>query len=96
MCEQVTISRAQVNNNVLNFDDLIDMVLNGSCHMKLPATFKKIVNPNPAVNIKQASSKVDRKGNGGDKKKRKSKNGNGNLVRNMSQDNDFKVATGKT
>jgi hypothetical protein len=90
MCEQETISRTHVNNNMLDSDDLLKEVLNGSFNMLLPATFKKIVNTNPAYNAKQAVSRVDREGKGRDKKKRKNKNGNGNLVRrNTSQDNDF-------
>jgi hypothetical protein len=42
--------------------------------MSLPATFKEIVNANLADNAKQASSKVNREGNSGDKKKGKIKN----------------------
>jgi hypothetical protein len=95
MCEQATILRTQVNVNVLNFDNLLREVLNGSSNMSLPATFKKIVKANPADNPKQASSRVKGEGNGRDKKKRESKNRNGILAKNMSQDNNFKVATGK-
>ena len=96
MCEQATILRTQVNGNILNFDNLLEEILNGSFHMLLPATFKKIVNANPADNTKQACSRVNGDENGRDKKKRKSKNGNDNLVRNITQDNYFKVAKGKT
>jgi hypothetical protein len=64
--------------------------------MSLPATFKKIFNANPADNAKQASARDNKERNDGNKKKRKSKNGNGNLIRNMSQDNDFEVAAGET
>jgi hypothetical protein len=95
MCEQATILRTQVNGNILNFDNLLEEILNGSFHMLLPATFKKIVNANPADNTKQACSRVNGDENGRDKKKRKSKNGNGNLVSNMFQNNKFKDATGE-
>jgi hypothetical protein len=64
--------------------------------MSLPTTFKKIVNANSADNAKQVNAKDNKGRNGGGKKKRKSENGNGNLVRNMSQDKDFKVSAGKT
>ncbi len=90
MCEQSTILRTQVNNNVLNFGNLHKEVLNGSFNMSLHTTFKKIVNANPADNAKQAVSRVHREGKSGDKKKRKSKNRNGSLVRNISQDDNFK------
>jgi hypothetical protein len=42
MCEQASISHAKVNNNILNFKDLLDQVLNGSFHVNLSASFKKI------------------------------------------------------
>jgi hypothetical protein len=87
--------RTQVNVNIFNFDNLLREVLNGSFNMSLPATFNNIVKANPADNPKQASSRVKGEGNGRDKKKRESKNRNGILAKNMSQDNNFKVATGK-
>jgi hypothetical protein len=96
MYEQATISRTEVNDNVPNFDDLLEEVLNWSFGMSLPVTFKKIINTNPADNPKQASAWDNGEKNGGGKKKRKRENGNGNLVRKMSQDNDFKVTASKT
>ncbi len=80
---------------MLNFDNLLEEVLNGSFHMSLSTTFKKIINANPADNAKQASAIDNGEGNGRGKKKRKSKNRNGNLIRNISQDSDFKVVAGK-
>jgi hypothetical protein len=41
-CQAATLSRTHVNDNVLDFDHLIDQVLNGSFHMVLPMSFKKI------------------------------------------------------
>jgi hypothetical protein len=81
---------------MIHFDNLLKEVLNGSFHMSLPATFKKIVNANPVDNAKQASARDNRERNSEGEKKRKSKSGNGSLIRNMSQDNNFKVAAGKT
>ncbi len=49
MCEQATISRTQVNNNVLDFDDLLKEVLNGSFNMSLPSTFKKLSMPTQLI-----------------------------------------------
>ncbi len=39
-CELAQNSRTQVNNRILQFDDLIDAVLNGTFHMMLPTAFK--------------------------------------------------------
>ncbi len=43
-CKQASISRAQVNNNVLKFEDLLKQVLNSAFQMNLPASFKKVAN----------------------------------------------------
>jgi hypothetical protein len=44
MCEQASVSCTQVNDNILNFDNLLDQVLNRSFQMNLPTSFKKIKN----------------------------------------------------
>jgi hypothetical protein len=93
MCEQV-------NNNVLNFDDLLDQVLNGSFQMNLPTSFKKIENSPrnaPSVKPKQANVGNEGEGNSGNRKKHKSKNRNGSQIKNSAQEEDFMVAEeGKT
>ena len=94
-CQNATVSRSHVNDNILDFDNLLEQVLNGSFHMALPPSFKKIeVNkPNP--------TKGDNDGSGGSetstktRQKRKSEDGNGNLVRNTAQDEDFVCKTGE-
>jgi hypothetical protein len=99
MCEQASVSCTQVNNNILNFDNLLDQVLKGSFQMNLPPSFKKIKNSPrnaPSIKPKQAKAWSEGEGNGGNKKKQKSKNGNGNQVKNAAQDEDFVVAEGKT
>jgi hypothetical protein len=76
MCEQVSISCTQEIDNVLNFDNLIDQVLNGSFQMNLPASFKKIdYSPRNAPSIEPKQANVGRKGegNGRNRKKRKNK-----------------------
>ena len=40
MSELAHISRSQVNDKVLDFEDLVDGVLNGTFYLKLPTTFK--------------------------------------------------------
>ncbi len=96
MCEQVTISRTQLNNKVLDFNNLFKEVSNGSFNMSLPTTFKKFLNAKPDDNAKQANSRVKGDRRGGNKLKRRNKNGKSNLIRNTSQDDNFKVATGET
>jgi hypothetical protein len=95
-CKQASIARTQVNDNVLEFKDLLEQVLNGAFQMNLPASFKKV-----AISSKKAAAEEtnhatagnEGKGNNGNKKKRKSKNSNGNLIKNLAQDKDFQLAT---
>jgi hypothetical protein len=99
MREQASVSCTQVNNNILNFNDLLDQVLNGSFQMNLPPSFKKIKNSPrnaPSIKPKQAKAWNEGEGNGGNKKKQKSENGHGNQVKTAAQDEDFAVAEGKT
>ena len=58
MCEQASIPCTQVNDNILNFDDVLDQVLNGFFQMNLPPSFKKIENSSrnaPSVKPKEAN-----------------------------------------
>jgi hypothetical protein len=94
MCEAATMTCSSINNNVLNFDNLLEQVLNSSFYMNLPASFKKIeVEPKieAASNAKPAAgARNDDEGKGtGRGKKQKNENGNGNPVTNSTQDKDF-------
>jgi hypothetical protein len=91
-----------VNDNVLDFDNILEQVLNGSFHIILPPSFKKIevaskseitgtIKSTPGGNIVSDPNLNQPK-----KGKRKSEDGNGNLVSNSAQDEDFKVKTGET
>jgi hypothetical protein len=42
MCERTTVSRSQVDDRVLQFDNLLEDILNGQFNMTLPVTFKKV------------------------------------------------------
>ena len=42
MCERATVSRTQVDDRVLQFDNLMEDILNGQFNMTLPVTFKKV------------------------------------------------------
>jgi len=87
-----------VNDNVLDFDNLLGQVLNGSFHIILPASFKKIeVASTSAIKSFPGGNIVsDPNLNQPKKGKRKSEDGNRNLLRNLAQDEDFKVKTGET
>jgi hypothetical protein len=91
MCKQASISCKQVNDNILNFDNLLDQVLNEAFQMNHPASFKKIQNsPRNAPSVKPKQANAWNKGeNGGNKKKQKSENGNGNQLKNAAQDEDL-------
>jgi hypothetical protein len=99
LCEQASFSHTQVNDNVLEFKDLLEQVLNRVFNLNLTAAFKKIKNPTKtaaANENKQAAAGNNKKGNGGNKRKHKNKNGNDNLVENKNQDKDFVPKEGKT
>jgi len=54
-CQAATLSRSHVNDNVLDFDSLIEQVLSGSFNMILPMSFKKIeaaLNPGDATIVR--------------------------------------------
>ncbi len=88
MCEQASISCTQVHDNILNFNDLLDQVLNGSFQMNLLASFKKIMkSPQnaPSVEPKHANTGNKGEGFGRNRKKHKDKNRNGNQVKNTAQ-----------
>ena len=88
----------QVYDNILNFEDLLEQVLNGAFQMNLPASFNKVVIPSKTLAIdefKQAATGNSGVGNSDNKKKQKNKKGNDTLVKNSSQDEDFKMAVGE-
>jgi hypothetical protein len=80
MCKQAYHTRAEVKDSVLQFDDLIDEVLDGTFHLILPSTFKKVQGTISVAESKSIEPKKEG-GKGGDKK-RKNKNSNGNIVKN--------------
>ena len=106
MCELAHNSRSQVNDNVLNFDDLIDGVLNGTFNLTLPATFKMQQGTTATISGTNGSDEFSGgKEPGGSKEpgggkgrgnKRKSGDGNGNIVKNSSQVEEFKLLPGET
>ena len=61
MCERTTVSRSQVDDRVLQFDSLMEDILNGQFIMTLPVTFKKVQGNQHKVNHE------DTAGNGGGK-----------------------------
>jgi hypothetical protein len=91
-----------VNDSVLDFENLLEQVLNGSFHILLPASFRKIevaskseitsaIKSTPGENIGS-----DLNPNQSNRGKCKSVDGNSNLVSNSAQDKDFKVKMGET
>jgi hypothetical protein len=97
-----TLSRKHVIDNILDFENLLEQVFNGSFHIVLPMSFKKI-----KIAPKSDTSNVNKRTPGGNISKdpdpnpskrgrRKSEDGNGKLVSNSAQDEDFKVRAGET
>jgi hypothetical protein len=96
-CKQASIACTQVNDNVLEFEDLLKQVLNGAFQINLPASFKKVANSSKTAAAKETKTAGNKgEGNGGNKKKPKRKNGNNNLVKNLAQNKDFALVTGKS
>jgi hypothetical protein len=104
MCENCTLTRTSINDNVINFGDFLEHVLNGSFTMNLPPSFKvmhggspNVIAANNETPIPAAGAAAVAEGEGkGRGKKRKSENGNGNLVKNSAPDEDFAVKTGES
>lgn len=98
MCEACTMTRTSVNDNVLDFEDLLEQVLNGSFNMNLPPSFKVIEVETKAesTNGAKPAAAAAEDGKGGRGKKRKGENSNGNLVKNPAQDEDFAMKSGES
>ncbi len=101
-CQNAILSQTHVNDNVLDFENLLEQVLNGSFHIILQASFKKI-KVTPKSEITSAIKSTPGGNIGSDlnlnqpkKGMRKSEDGSGNLVSNSAQVEDFKVKTGET
>jgi hypothetical protein len=102
MCKACTTTEMSVNDNILDFRDFLEHVLNGSFMMNLLPSFKvvhvkiKADAANDAKPAAAAGAGVEAgDGKGGRGKKRKCENGNGNLVKNPAPKEDFAVKTGK-
>ena len=91
-----------MNDSVVDFENLLEQVLNESFHIILPVSFRKIevapkseitsaIKSTPGGNISSHLNPNQSK-----RGKRKSEDRNGNLVSNSAQDEDFKVKTGET
>ena len=93
------MTRKSVNDKVIDFEDLLEQVLNGSFTMNLPPSFKIVQAgtdaPNDAKQAVARGAKEEGKGEGRGKK-RKGDNGNGNLVKNPAPDEDLAVKAGES
>jgi hypothetical protein len=90
----------EVNDHILQFDNNIVKVLNGTFQMILPPTFK---NNQGTILLTKNKNNEAKRGNkakkGGGKegnKKHKNENGNGNLVKNTGQSEKYKMVEGET
>ena len=97
-CEDADMSRNQVNDNLLDFSDLLESVLNSNFISFLPDSFKRI-SAAPSSAPTPAPGPVDKHGN---KKRKPDDNANGEndgkkgKVKNTQQDDDFKPRTGES
>ncbi len=99
-CETAHNSHTQVNKRILQFEDLINTVLNGTFHMTLPPSFTKVSGSAATLKASTESKQADGKNKGGIEdgkgwKKRKSEDGNGNIVKNTTQPFEFKLTAGE-
>ena len=104
MCERAPVSRSQVDDRVLQFDSLMEDILNGQFIMTLPATFKKVQGNQRKVNHEDAvvigGDKGDQGKGGPDLDKRGKKRVidqelAGSSVKNDQQCNEFKLLVGE-
>jgi len=105
MCQNAILSRTHVNDSVLDFENLLEQVLNGneSFHIVLPARSFRKIEVAPKSEITSAIKSTpggnigsDLNPNQSKRGKRKSEDRNGNLVSNSAKDEDFKVKMGET
>ncbi len=100
LCESTHNSRTQVNNRILQFEDPINTVLNGTIHKNLPPSFAKVSGQAATSSASTENKQANGKNKGGSKdgkgqKKQKSDDRNGNLVKNTTQPVEFKLTAGK-
>jgi hypothetical protein len=93
VCEQAYHTRAEVKDSILQLDDLIDEVLNGTFHLILPSTFKKVQG---MISVVENKSNEPKKGGKCGDKKQKNKNCNGNIVKNPGQLEEFEPKEGES
>jgi hypothetical protein len=95
------ISCTQVNNRILQFEDPIDTVLNGTLfHMNLPPSFAKVsgqvaTSSAPTENKQADGKNKDGSEDGKGQKIQKCDDGNGNLIKNTTQPIEFKLTAGE-
>ncbi len=94
-CQNATLSRTHVNDNVLDFENLLEQVLNRSFNMVLPPRFKKI-EIMPKLEVKTGGNNENDPNPNPTKKKCRSEDSNGNAVKNTSQPDEFKLLPGET
>jgi hypothetical protein len=94
MCKHTYHTCAEVKDSIVQFDDLIDKVLNRTFHLILPSTFKKVQG---AISVAERKSDEPKKEGGKDgDKKQQNQNGNRKIVKNPGQPEEFKLKEGET
>ncbi len=73
-CKTAHNSRTQVNDRILQFEDLINTVLNGTFHMNLPPSFAKVSSPAATSSASIENKQVDGKNKGGSKDEKDKRN----------------------
>jgi hypothetical protein len=99
-CKSAHNSCTQVNNRILQFKDLIDIVFNGTFHVNLPPSFAKVSGQATTLSAPTENKQANGKNKGGSEgrkgqKKQTSDDGNGNLVKNTTQPVKFKLTAGE-
>lgn len=93
-CKKATVSRSDVNDRILDFSDVIEMVLNGTFTMPLPPSFQK-VNSEDATD-KRSGDNLVKEGSGKKQKSDKKEKKDSAPVKNNSQHDSFKMKAGET
>jgi hypothetical protein len=105
MCKSPTVSRSQANNRVLQFDNIIEDIVNRLFHMTIPAAFKKFEGTTRTAYISKKTNKEGGSGGSGREgthgcscgghRKRRFDQHNGQIVQNAIQLEKIKMTTGK-
>jgi hypothetical protein len=94
-CKRARILRADVNDRIIDFSDVIELILNGTFTMPLPPSFKRI-NSKAAINKRSSNDLAKEDSKKEQKSDKKEKQEKLVIVKNKHQHKSFKMNQNKS